>query len=148
MYTLIDSPVGQFIRTNPELLTATAEIDPDVIALAAGNRVVSYGELDAWSDRISATLTEMGASEAANVVMALPPSIESVAAVWSVAKTGAALASIDAADDRITAALAVDWRVQIGITNAELRDRLPQCVTWFVIDEAPSAYVADVARAA
>ena len=148
MYALIDSTVGQFVRTDATLLTATAALDPELVAVSAAGRELTYGELDALSGKLAERLAALGASETAHVVMALPASIESVTAVWAVAKTGAALASIDADDAQVHAALATDWRVQIGITTAAHRASLPDSVTWLVLDEPAANYRAELARAA
>ncbi|MBJ8344858.1 AMP-binding protein [Antrihabitans sp. YC2-6] len=149
MYALVDSPVGPFIHIRPELLTETAAHDPFASAISDAHRNVTNGELDSWSDRLAQLLADLGAGPNAHVVMAVPASIETVVAMWAVAKTGAALASIDPTDPEVLAGVGADWRIAVGITTKAQRATLPNSVRWLVLDDAATlSYVADFAERA
>ena len=83
------------MRTLADVLTAGARIDPDAIAVSAGELRMSYGELDAWSNRFARVLLRRGIGPEMFVVLALTRSLESVVAVWALAKTGAAFVPLD-----------------------------------------------------
>ncbi|MGW6625917.1 amino acid adenylation domain-containing protein, partial [Nocardia sp. NPDC055002] len=78
------------MRTLPDILTAGARIDPTAIAVSSGELRMSYGDLDAWSNRFARVLLRRGIGPEIFVVLALTRSLESVVAVWALAKTGAA----------------------------------------------------------
>ncbi len=67
--------------------------------------------------------------------MSIPRSIESVLAVWAVAKTGAAFVPVDPnyPSDRV-AYMIEDSGVSIGLTVGELGIDLPSSVRWIAID--------------
>src|SRR5690606_30599399 len=44
----------------PELLSSVAAIVPEAVALSFEGRTVTYGELDAWSNRLARVLVERG----------------------------------------------------------------------------------------
>lgn len=150
MYVLVDSPVGtSFIRNRPEHFTETAELDPHGVAVSSGDRSLTFAEVDAWSTTLSQLLVDMGAGTDNHVVMALPPSIESVVAMWAVAKTGAALASIDPAESATMAGIVVSGRrVCIGLTTRAQLASLPDSIAWLVVDESASRAGGSVALVA
>ncbi|MEU4341113.1 amino acid adenylation domain-containing protein [Nocardia sp. NPDC023852] len=119
-----------------ELLTATAERNPGAIAVVCGDRRWTYGELDAESNRLARLLIGRGVGPEASVAVGLPRSVESVLAVWAVAKSGAAFVPLDPqySADRVEHML-TDSGVAVGITLSEWRDRLPGSVPWLVLDE-------------
>ncbi|MTE14238.1 non-ribosomal peptide synthetase [Nocardia aurantiaca] len=112
-----------------QLLADTAERVPDAVAVRYRGEDTTYRELDERSNRLARVLIEHGAGPEVVVAIALPRSLESVLAVWSVAKTGAAYVPIDPdyPSDRIGHMLA-DSGAMLGITNAERRDDMP--TTW------------------
>ncbi|WP_330229205.1 amino acid adenylation domain-containing protein [Nocardia sp. NBC_00508] len=122
--------------TLPELLTAGARIDPDAIAVAAGELTMSYGELDAWSNRFARVLLRRGVGREVFVVLALTRSLESVVAVWALAKTGAAFAPLDPnyPVERIEHMLA-DSKAPIGLTVTATGETLPGTVDWLLLDD-------------
>ncbi|MDJ0484089.1 condensation domain-containing protein, partial [Rhodococcus pyridinivorans] len=86
-------------RTAPE-----PELLPDVltrhaasrtVAVVDGNDSISYRELDARSDALAHALVAAGAGPEECVAVLLPRSIDSVVALWAVAKTGAAYTPLD-----------------------------------------------------
>ena len=119
----------------PELLSAVAAIVPDSPALVYGDRSVTYGELDLWSNRFARVLLEEGAGPERIVALGIARSIESVAALWAVAKAGAAFVPIDPAYplDRIEYML-TDSGAVLGLTTGTHRPHLPDLVPWLELD--------------
>ncbi|TLF82503.1 amino acid adenylation domain-containing protein [Nocardia cyriacigeorgica] len=114
------------VRTLPELMADAVAANPTGIAVVVGERSFRYAELDAASSQLARALIERGAGPDVLVAVALRRSVESVLALWAVAKTGAALVPIDPTypADRI-AHMVRDSGAALGITmNAEL-DELP-----------------------
>ncbi|WP_280242010.1 non-ribosomal peptide synthetase [Nocardia abscessus] len=122
--------------TLPELLTAGARIDPDAIAITAGELTMSYGELDAWSNRYARVLLRRGVGREVFVVLALTRSLESVIAVWALAKTGAAFAPLDPnyPVERIEHMLS-DSKAPIGVTVTATGETLPSTIDWLLLDD-------------
>ncbi|MFI6953324.1 amino acid adenylation domain-containing protein [Nocardia sp. NPDC050408] len=124
-------------RVLPELLTATAERDPGAVAVVYEDRRWTYGELDAQSNRLARLLIARGVGPEATVAVGLPRSVESVLAVWAVAKSGAAFVPVDPQypTGRIEHML-IDSGVAVGITLSQWRYQLPGSVPWLLLDEA------------
>ncbi|UFS98656.1 non-ribosomal peptide synthetase [Nocardia huaxiensis] len=122
---IMGSP-GEPSTTLARLLTDTAERVPDAVAVRYLGVDTTYRELDERSNRLARVLIEHGAGPEVVVAVALPRSLESVLAVWSVAKTGAAYVPIDPdyPADRIAHMLA-DSGAMLGLTNAERRADMP-----------------------
>ncbi|MEV0100424.1 amino acid adenylation domain-containing protein, partial [Nocardia sp. NPDC050789] len=120
---------GEPATTLARMLTDTAERVPDAVAVRYLGEDTSYRELDERSNRLARVLIEHGAGPEVVVAVALPRSLDSILAVWSVAKTGAAYVPIDPdyPSDRIAHMLA-DSGAMLGITNAERRPDMP--TTW------------------
>ncbi|ELB87500.1 non-ribosomal peptide synthetase, partial [Rhodococcus wratislaviensis IFP 2016] len=120
--------------TLPELLDAGLR-DPDAIALRHAGVDLSYGQLDAWSNRLAHRLIERGIGPEDVVAVMLPRSPESVVALWAVARSGAAYLPVDPgypaeriafmlADSGTTVAFAADASVlPAGIDWVEVTDR-------------------------
>src|SRR5690606_24599407 len=79
----------------PEMLSSIAAILPDAVALSHPGRDVTYGELDTWSHRVARLLIDAGVGPETVVALGISRSVESVAAVWAVTKTGAAFVPVD-----------------------------------------------------
>ncbi|MGV9612168.1 amino acid adenylation domain-containing protein [Nocardia xishanensis] len=123
-------------RTLPEILHAGALVDPDAIAVTAGERTMSYDELEARSNHLARILLRRGIRREMCVVLALGRSLESVVAVWAVAKTGAAFVPLDPRSPaaRIEHMLA-DSQAPIGLTVTATRETLPGTIDWLLLDE-------------
>ncbi|NUS94168.1 MAG: amino acid adenylation domain-containing protein, partial [Nocardia sp.] len=121
-------------RALPELLAAGQ--DPAAVAVVCGQRRWTYGELDAESNRLARLLIGRGAGPETGVAVGLPRSVESVLAVWAVAKSGAAFVPVDPTYPAGRVAhILTDSGVVSGITLSHWRDRLPGMVRWAVLDE-------------
>ena len=109
-----------FTRLAPEQFTDAAQLDPTAVAVGAGDRELTFAEVDSWSDRVADALIALGAGADAFVVMAMSPSIESFVAVWAVAKTGASLTSVDPSDLYApTGRVLSDKRITVGVTSID-----------------------------
>ncbi|MGW7594917.1 AMP-binding protein, partial [Streptomyces rubiginosohelvolus] len=86
-----DVPVGVL----PELFGAQVVRTPDAVALECAGVSWSFAELDAWSSRLARYLVGLGAGPERVVAVALPRSLELVAAVLAVSKAGAAYLPVD-----------------------------------------------------
>ncbi|MFB7716208.1 non-ribosomal peptide synthase/polyketide synthase [Nocardia sp. NPDC056100] len=108
-------------------------------ALVAGDRTLTYGELDAWTNRLARTLIGHGVGPGTVVALGLSRSVESVAASLAIAKTGAAFLPVDVRHpaDRIRHML-TDSAVRVGLTRPADRGALPadSGVEWMPVDEA------------
>uniref|UniRef100_UPI000369D97F amino acid adenylation domain-containing protein n=1 Tax=Rhodococcus sp. 114MFTsu3.1 TaxID=1172184 RepID=UPI000369D97F len=110
------------------------------VALRFGTESLGYDELDSRSTRLARLLLQRGVSAESFVALGLPRSIESVVAVWAVAKTGAAFVPVDPGypRDRIEH-MVTDSRAQFGLTIADRLGDLPKTVAdgmpWIVLDD-------------
>ncbi|MBH0781765.1 non-ribosomal peptide synthetase [Nocardia bovistercoris] len=99
---------------------------PESVAVVCGQRRWSYREFDERTDALARALIAAGAGPETLVVTLLERSAESVAAVWAVAKAGAAFVPVDQSspDERIEYILS-DCGARHAITTAEFAHRLP-----------------------
>lgn len=121
--------------TLDRVLTGTVGDRPEAIALRDQGREVSYGDLDSISNQLARVLVGRGIGPESLVAVSVPRSIESVQALWAVAKTGAAYVPIDPTHptDRIAYTLA-DCSASVGLTVDAEHDHLPDTVEWLAID--------------
>ncbi|MFD5425265.1 amino acid adenylation domain-containing protein [Streptomyces sp. NPDC127084] len=82
-------------ETVADMLSAQVARTPDAVALVFGERALSYAELDAHINRIARLLLARGAGPEKTVALALPRSIDMVAALFAVLRTGAAYLPLD-----------------------------------------------------
>ncbi|WP_307829950.1 non-ribosomal peptide synthetase, partial [Antrihabitans stalagmiti] len=119
----------------PQILAAAVEANPTSVGVTCAGRSLTYAELDERSSQLARVLIERGIGAEDLVAVAIQRSIESVLAVWAVAKTGAAFVPIDPEypADRV-AFIISDSGVALGLTLAERRADLPDNVDWVVVD--------------
>ncbi|MCP9623900.1 amino acid adenylation domain-containing protein [Nocardia otitidiscaviarum] len=124
------------MRTLPDILAAGARVDPDGVAVSAGSLTMTYRDLDAWSNRFARVLLRRGVGREVFVVLALTRSVESVVAVWALAKTGAAFLPLDPnyPVERIEHIL-TDSRAPIGVTVCAVGETLPGSIDWLLLDD-------------
>ncbi|WP_431957560.1 amino acid adenylation domain-containing protein [Nocardia lijiangensis] len=123
-------------RTLPEILAAGAAVNPDAIAVSGNGDTMTYGELDAWSNRYARVLLRRGIGAEIFVVLALTRSVESVVAVWALVKTGAAFLPLDPnyPVERIEHIL-TDSKAPIGVTVRATGETLPSTIDWLLLDD-------------
>ncbi|MER5783106.1 amino acid adenylation domain-containing protein [Streptomyces mobaraensis] len=109
-----------------ELLAERAATVPDAVALVAGERVWTFAELDAEIDRLARLLTARGAGPEQVVALGLPRSLEMVAALFAVLRTGAAYLplELDYPVDRL-AFMVEETRPVVLLTDSTARHRMP-----------------------
>ncbi|MFC9997484.1 amino acid adenylation domain-containing protein [Nocardia sp. NPDC127526] len=124
------------MRTLADILTAGARVNPDGIAISSGNLTMTYRDLDTWSNRFARVLLRRGVGREVFVVLALTRSVESVVAVWALAKTGAAFLPLDPnyPVERIEHIL-TDSRAPIGVTVCAVGESLPGSIDWLLLDD-------------
>jgi amino acid adenylation domain-containing protein len=77
------------------LISRQAEQTPESAAVVFGGSRLSYAELADWSDRLAGELISDGVGPGSIVGVSLPRSVELVAALLAVAKSGAAFLPLD-----------------------------------------------------
>jgi amino acid adenylation domain-containing protein len=108
------------------LFAAQVERSPDAIALIDGSRRVSYRELDAHASRLAHHLRGHGAGPGVLVALCLPRSIDAVAGLLAIMKTGAAYVPLDPAYPAARLAFMLrDSGAPVLVTTRRLRERLP-----------------------
>ncbi|MCM6775975.1 amino acid adenylation domain-containing protein [Nocardia sp. CDC141] len=133
------------VTTLPQLLATAVEADPSGIAVVYADATatlaeLTYAELDERSTRLARLLIDRGIGPEDLVAIGIPRSLESVIAVWAVAKTGAGFVPVDPnyPADRV-AHMVSDSRAVVGLTVAAVRADLPGEVEWLAIDAAELA---------
>ncbi|MEV0299380.1 amino acid adenylation domain-containing protein, partial [Nocardia sp. NPDC050710] len=129
------------VKTLPQLMVAAVEANPAGIAVRfadaeATRAQLSYAELDARSSRLARLLIARGVGPEDLVAVGVPRSIESVVAVWAVAKSGAGFVPVDPnyPADRV-AHMVADSGATFGLTVGAVAAELPGAVEWLVLDE-------------
>ncbi|MEV0331556.1 non-ribosomal peptide synthase/polyketide synthase [Nocardia sp. NPDC050717] len=120
----------------PDLLAGAVAADPERIAVTDGERSLTYRELDRASSRLARVLIDGGVGPDDIVAVGIPRSVESVLAVWAIAKTGAAWLPVDPSYplDRITH-MVTDSGARVGLTVSAAQAALPGPAEWLVLDE-------------
>ncbi|MGW0007973.1 amino acid adenylation domain-containing protein, partial [Nocardia grenadensis] len=123
-------------------MATAVETNPSGVALsyadATGNLGrLTYAELDERSNRLARLLIARGIGPEDLVAIGITRSIESVVAVWAVAKTGAGYVPVDPTYpmDRVTH-MVTDSGAVLGLTVTESSPGLPGEVEWVSIDSA------------
>ncbi|MEU4887761.1 amino acid adenylation domain-containing protein [Streptomyces xinghaiensis] len=78
-----------------EQLERQAVRTPDAVAVVCGAEQLTYGELAARADRLARVLVAAGVGRDQLVAVALPRSLDLVAALWAVLKAGAGYVPVD-----------------------------------------------------
>ncbi|WP_039795362.1 non-ribosomal peptide synthetase, partial [Nocardia araoensis] len=133
------------VTTLPQLMATAVEANPSGAAVVFADATatlaeLSYAELDEWSTRLARLLIDRGVGPEDLVAVGVPRSVESVVAVWAVAKTGAGFVPVDPnyPADRVEH-MVRDSGAVFGLTVEELRGDLPDQVEWLAIDTADCA---------
>ncbi|MCA2205841.1 non-ribosomal peptide synthase/polyketide synthase [Nocardia rosealba] len=120
----------------PDLLAAAVADDPEREAVTDGDRSLTYRELERASSRLARVLIDAGVGPDDVVAVGIPRSVESVLAVWAVAKAGAAWLPVDPSYplDRITH-MVTDSGARLGLTVDGSAAALPASIEWLALDE-------------
>ncbi|MFI5777056.1 amino acid adenylation domain-containing protein [Nocardia sp. NPDC051570] len=128
--------------TLPQLMEAAVETNPDGVAVVLADAAdtiteLEYLELDERSTRLARALIARGVGPEDLVAVGIPRSVESVIAVWAVAKAGAGFLPVDPnyPADRVAHMLS-DSGAVLGMTIETVRAQLPTTVDWLVLDAA------------
>ncbi|MGW5310411.1 amino acid adenylation domain-containing protein [Nocardia thailandica] len=130
-----------------QLLTAAVESSADAVALRfnptgdpADQRQLTYSELDQRSAQLARELIGRGIGPGDVVAIGIARGLESVLAVWAVAKTGAAYVPVDPnyPADRI-AHIVTDSGAVLGLTLEAHRPVLGSEIAWLVLDDPAQA---------
>nr|WP_233608436.1 non-ribosomal peptide synthetase [Nocardia stercoris] len=129
-----------------QLLTAAVESAADAEAIRFGSadptlaRTLTYRELDEASSRLARRLLQHGVGAGDVVAVGIARSIESVLAVWAVAKTGAAYVPVDPSypPERIRYMLS-DSRALLGVSMSAHRAAYGTDLPWVVLDDPQTA---------
>ncbi|MFI5843335.1 amino acid adenylation domain-containing protein [Catenuloplanes sp. NPDC051500] len=113
--------------TLPAAIAAQAARTPDAVAVLAGERSLTYRELDDRAAELAGRLIARGAGPERIVAVAVPHRVELLVALLGVLKSGAAYLPLDPAQpaDRLTGALA-DADARIVVTTTDLIAALPR----------------------
>ncbi len=76
-------------------LEEAARTAPDRAAVVDGDRTVTYGELDAWANRLAGHLAGLGVTVGDRVALCVPKSAEALAGIYGILKSGAAYVPLD-----------------------------------------------------
>lgn len=130
------------VTTLPQLMASAVEANPSGTAVvyadaAATLGALTYAELDERSTRLARLLIDRGIGPEDLVAIGIPRSLDSVVAVWAVAKTGAGYVPVDPnyPQDRVTH-MVTDSRAVLGLTVAAVRADLADDVEWLTLDAA------------
>ncbi|QBS42866.1 non-ribosomal peptide synthetase [Nocardia sp. CS682] len=130
-----------------QLLTAAVESEANEVAVRFNpsgqlddERQLTYAQLDAASSRLARELIERGVGPGDVVAIGIARSLQSVVAVWAIAKTGAAYVPVDPAypTDRINHILS-DSGAVVGLTTSAHRPVLGTGVYWIELDDPVQA---------
>ncbi|ELB94764.1 non-ribosomal peptide synthetase, partial [Rhodococcus wratislaviensis IFP 2016] len=127
---------GRSVRTLPQMFTDTAATSGDATALVFGDRRMSYRELDERSNQLARLLIDRGVGPEDIVALGISRSIESVLAVWSITKTGAAFVPVDPTYPRERVEhMVTDSGCTFGLRLDADHGRLPDTVSWLTLDD-------------
>ncbi|MEU6585444.1 non-ribosomal peptide synthase/polyketide synthase [Nocardia sp. NPDC046763] len=126
----------QATRLLPDMMARAVAVGADRPALTSGETTLSYGELDATTNRLARLLIDRGIGPDDLVAVGLPRSLEAVVAVWAIVKTGAAWLPVDPAfpAERI-AHMVRDSGAVLGVTGSAVVEGLPDVLPWLMLDE-------------
>ncbi|GGK49705.1 hypothetical protein GCM10011591_21490 [Nocardia camponoti] len=118
------------------MLTAAVKTSPDNVAVRFNGSELTYQQLDEQATQLARELIARNIGPGNTVAIAITRSIESVLAVWAVARTGATFVPVDPMypADRIEFMLA-DSNATLGLTTSAHRSGLGDTVTWLELDD-------------
>ncbi|MFZ2177037.1 MAG: amino acid adenylation domain-containing protein, partial [Rhodococcus sp. (in: high G+C Gram-positive bacteria)] len=131
----------------PEVMFPDLLVGSTGVAVCCGDTELTYRELDQRANRLARRLIALGLGPEDTVALLLPRSVDSVTAVWAVARSGAAPLPMDPAypADRIIATLTA---AGVRAVIAHDPQQVPAGITWVDVadSEGDSAPIADSER--
>ncbi|MEU6095308.1 amino acid adenylation domain-containing protein [Streptomyces sp. NPDC047079] len=126
--------------TVPELFRRQAASAARRVAIVDGTTTLSYGELDARSDRLARQLAERGVGPEDLVALALPRSPELVTAMLAVLKAGAGFVPVDLSHPAERIAYTLDDTAPLlAVTTTDARSRLPASLPCLLLEDGRPA---------
>ncbi len=120
----LNQPAEQ--RCVHQLIERQAELRPDVEALRVGEQCLTYGQLNAWANRLAAQLREYGVGPEVRVGIAIERSLAMTVSLLAVLKAGGAYVPLDPAHPPERLAYMVeDSGIALLLTQATLLEQLP-----------------------
>ncbi|WP_069163274.1 AMP-binding protein [Nocardia altamirensis] len=110
------------------LAQAVAEVDPNAVVVSTADCVLTYAELDRWSNRLARLLLQIGANLDTRVALAISDDIESVVAERAIVKVGGT--PVPVATDGMFA-----LGTTLGVTTKARRADLTDQIDWLVLDD-------------
>ena len=112
-----------------DLLTASATATPEAVAVVDRDRSITYGDLDAVTNRLARSLAGLGVRKGDRVALYLDKSLESVIAVYGIMKAGAAYVPLDPqAPPARLAKIAGNAGARVLCTGIEKNERWPELI--------------------
>ncbi|MFG1795704.1 AMP-binding protein [Nocardia sp. NPDC049149] len=110
------------------LTQPVAEVDPNAVVVSTADCVLTYAELDRWSNRLARLLLQIGANLDTRVALAISDDIESVVAERAIVKVGGT--PVPVATDGMFA-----LGTTLGVTTKARRADLTDQIDWLVLDD-------------
>ncbi|WP_330183508.1 amino acid adenylation domain-containing protein [Nocardia sp. NBC_01503] len=125
----------------PGLMCRAVALAPEAVAVACGDRTLTYRELDQQSNRLTRSLIRRGIGPGDVVAVAMRRSVEWVVALWAVAKSGATYLPVEPRHPRERIAhMLADTGVALGLTTVEVGGALPESPSaWLTVDDPATA---------
>ncbi|HEX5715571.1 MAG TPA: amino acid adenylation domain-containing protein [Thermoanaerobaculia bacterium] len=127
-------PGSEEPRCLQELFAAQAARSPEAVAVVDGEREISYGELDRWSNRLANHLRELGVGPEVPVAICLERSTRMIAAILGVLKAAGAYVPLDPAypAERLRLMLE-DSAAPVIVTESALAEVVPATAGRYVL---------------
>lgn len=121
--TAAELPAGRRIH---DLFTDHARRAPEAIAVQAGDRRLTYEDLDRLSTRLAAMLRNSGVGPETTVGLFLDPSVDLAVAILAILKAGGACVPLDPSypAERVSQIIQ-EAQLQVVLTQETLRSELP-----------------------
>ncbi|WP_346764323.1 amino acid adenylation domain-containing protein [Rhodococcus sp. B10] len=132
-----------------DMLVRGATVSPDAVAVECEDRILTYRDLDERSNRLARVIVGRGVGPDDVVAVGIRRSLESVIAVWAVAKSGAAFLPVDPSYPQARIAHMIDDSgAVLGLTVAQDAEALPSSTEWIVLDDRATVRETDRVSAA